>query len=181
MNSEKKLVKKILKGKKKAINEFYQQYSRSLFSFIKKRVKTTEDAEDILQETLVSALNSLPNFRFRSSLFSWLCAIARHEIADFYRKQKIKTVLFSKMPFLEGIANQALNPEERYLRHELEKEMSSAFQQLSEGFSKILRLKYIDGSSMRTIAKKLKITVKAVESRLTRARKNFRKIWQKNH
>ena len=133
-----------------------------------------------VQETFISALNSLPNFKFKSPLFSWLCAIARHEIVDFYRKQKIKTILFSKMPFLEEIHDQALGPEGKHLKQELQKEIKTVFKQLSEGYSKILRLKYIDGLSMKAIAKRMAITVKAVESRLGRARKQFARKWREN-
>ena len=178
---EKELVKKILSGNKKAINFFYKKYKNPLFSFILKRCQNGDDGEDILQETLTSALNSLPNFRFKSPLFSWLCGIAKHEVVDFYRREKIKTVLFSRLPILENMASEALGPEGNTLKQELKKEIKEVFYQLSEGYWKILRLKYIEGLSMKAIAKKLKITVKAVESRLTRARNNFKKIWQENH
>lgn len=178
--TEKDLVAKILQGNKKAVNQFYRKYQRPLFSFVRKRVKSNQDTEDIVQETLVSALNSLPNFKFKSSLFSWLCAIARHETVDFYRKQKIKTILFSKMPFLEEVADQALGPEGKQLRRELQQEIKTVLKQLSEGYFKILRLKYIDGLSMKVIAKKMAITVKAVESRLSRARRQFAQKWQEN-
>ena len=50
---------------------------------------------------------------------------------------------------------------------------------LSEGYSRILRLKYIDNLSMKEIGTKLELTVKAVESRLTRARLAFVKEYAK--
>lgn len=178
MDSEKNLVEKILKGDQKAINFFYKKYRASLFTFVSKKTRNRQDAEDIVQEALVSALNSLPNFKFKSSLFSWLCAIANHETADFYRREKIKTILFSKAPILEEIADQALGPEGKHLKKELKEEIKNVFKQLSEGYSQILRLKYIERLSMKAIARKLKTTVKAVESKLTRARKKFKKLWR---
>lgn len=181
MDKEEILVKKILENNERAVNQFYNKYKPPLYSFIRKRVSDNQDIEDILQQTLFAALNSLPNFRFRSSLFSWLCAIAHHEIVDFYRKKKLKTILFSKIPFLKEAVDKALKPEERYLRYELQKEIKNVFSQLSEGYSKILRLKYIEEFSMKEIAQRLKTTIKAVESRLTRARKKFKTIWQENH
>jgi RNA polymerase sigma-70 factor, ECF subfamily len=181
MNKEKKLVKQVLTGNKKAIEKFYYKYQKPLLSFIRKRVKNNRDAQDITQETLISGLNSLPNFNFNSSIFSWLCAIAKHEIADFYRKQKLKTIVFSKIPALEPWADQALGPQGEYLKDELKEEIKTVLENLSEGYSKILRLKYIEGMTMKKIGKKLSITAKAVESRLYRARKKFRIAWQKKH
>jgi len=177
---EKKLVKKILAGNQEAVDCFYRQYQKPLLSFVQKRSQTVSDAQDIVQEAFISALNSLPNFKFQSPLFSWLCAIARHETADFYRRKKIKTVLFSRLPILEQLASQALGPEGKVLKQELKKEIVAVLQQLSEGYSKILRLKYIEGLPVKDIARRLKTTAKAVESRLTRARRRFKKIWQKN-
>ncbi len=178
---EKKLVKQVLTGDKEAIEKFYNEYKKPLLSFVTKRVKNNRDAQDIVQETLISGINSLPNFNFNSSLFSWLCAIAKHETADFYRKRKLKTIIFSKMPFLQNWADESLGPQGEYLKDELKDEIKNVLENLTEGYSKILRLKYIEGMTMKKIAKKLSITAKAVEMRLYRARKKFRKAWQENH
>ncbi len=181
MNKEKQLVKQVLSAEKSAIDRFYNKYQKPLLSFVNKRVKNRRDAQDIVQETLISGLNSLPSFNFNSSLFSWLCAIAKHETADFYRKKKLKTIVFSKLPFLKDWADDALGPQGEYLKDELKEEIIAVLENLTEGYSKILRLKYIEGLSMKAIAEKLSITAKAVDSRLYRARKKFKKAWKKNH
>lgn len=178
---EKELVKKILAGEKGAVSFFYKRYKKPLFSFILKRCQSRDDGEDIFQETITSALNSLANFKFKSSLFSWLCGIAKHEVVDFYRREKIKTILFSRLPILENLASQALGPEGKTLKRELKKEIITVLQELGEGYFKILRLKYVEELSVKIIAKKLRITAKAVESRLTRARNKFKKTWQRSH
>ncbi len=176
---ERELVNQILAGSRKAKKKFYQRYKDSLLTVVERKAKSKKDAQDIVQETFISSLNSLPNFEFRSSLFSWLCSIAHHETVDYYRKQKLKTVLFSKFPFLKDWADEALGPEKEYLKEELKEEVKNVLNQLSEGYEQILRLKYIEGLSMKAIAKRLKITTKAVESRLYRARKRFKHLWQK--
>lgn len=176
--NKKQLVKQILNGNEKAKKKFYQEYKHSLLTVVERKAKNKKDAQDIVQETFISALNSLPNFEFRSSLFSWLCSIAHHETVDYYRKEKLKTILFSKFPFLKDWTDEALGPEGEYLKEELKQEIKNVLNELSEGYEKILRLKYIEGLSMKAIGKRLKITTKAVESRLYRARKKFKKIWQ---
>lgn len=177
--SEKALVEKILQGEKKAINSFYKTYKAKLLAFISQKVADKKDAEEILHDTFISALDSLPLFKFNSSLFTWLCSITRHEIADFYRKKKIKTIVFSHFPFLEKLVDQALSPELAMEEKELKQKISRTLRSLSEGYSQILRLKYIEGLSMAQISQKLGKTVKAVESKLFRARLAFQKEYGK--
>jgi len=148
-----------------------------LKKYVFSKVSDFKDAEEILQETLISAHESYPFFKAKSSFFTWICSIANHEIADFYRKRKIKTLLFSHFPFLENIVLQALTPDENLEKQEIRKEVKKVLSDLSEGYSQILRLKYYHGMSVIEIAQKLKTTVKAVESRLSRAREAFRRNW----
>ena len=162
---------------KKAVEVLYQRYSKRLLGFILTKVDDPKDAQEILQDTFLSALDSLPLFSGKSSFFTWLWGIAKHEIADFYRKRKIKTLLFSRLPILENLATQALGPEEELLEAEIKKQIKVVFRKLSEGYQKILRLKYIEGQRLIEIAQKLGISYKAAESRLNRARMAFRKIW----
>ncbi len=156
---------------------FNQKIVSQLNRFIAGRVKEKEDREEILQETLISAFQSLPNFSHRSSFSVWLCGIAKHEIGDFYRKKKIKTILFSHLPFLEKLADQALGPEEILMEKELKSKAKRILGKVTEGYRVVLRLKYIEGNSVSQIAQRLAISAKAVESRLSRARTAFKVAW----
>jgi RNA polymerase sigma factor (sigma-70 family) len=151
-----------------------------LRKYLAGRLQNSDDAEEIFQETLISVTQSLPTFQGTSSFFTWVCGIANHEIADFYRKKKIKTFLFSNFPFLENIVSEALGPEEKLLEQEIKKEVKDSLEKLSKGYSLILRLKYYNCLSMQEIAAQMGITVKAVESRLSRARLAFRLEWLRN-
>ena len=158
----------------------YQKYQPRLSKFISQRVDNPQDVEEILQETLISANDCLALYSGRSSFFTWLCGIARHEIADFYRKKKIKTILFSRFPWLGGLASEALGPEQMLLREEAAEKVQRVLAGLSEGYQQVLRLKYYQGLSVKQIARQLNETVKTIESRLTRARKAFAKAFVTN-
>lgn len=176
---EKILIEKIIKGDQKATRDFWKIYKPPLKKFVSLRVDSPEDIDDIVQDTLTDALLALPRFSFKSRLFTWICGIARHEIADFYRKKKIKIILFSRFPFLETLAHHSLGPEGKALESELKQQIKEVLNQLSEGYRQILQLKYIEELTLKQIASLLKITPKAVESKLTRARKAFRRAWQR--
>lgn len=171
---EKTLVEKIIRNDQKATKKLYRNYQQRLRNYIKGRVDNSEDVEEILQDTFISAINSLANFNFKCSVSSFLFAIARHEIADFYRKKKIKTVLFSKFPFLETIADKALTPEEEALKQELKKEIKLVLDQLRPKYKRVLKLKYYYSHSVKEIARRMNSTPKAIESLLTRARGRFK-------
>lgn len=151
------------------------EYRQRLMKLVARKVGDWQDVEEIVQDSLISALDSLAGFKGEASLFTWLGGIARHEIADFYRRKKIKQIVFSKLPFLEKLVSEALGPELAYQELETKRKILKTLKNLSEGYREILRLKYIDDLSMRQIARKLDITIKAVESRLSRARLAFQK------
>ena len=154
-----------------------QELRQRLIRFVSRRVVDPQDIEDIVQDTLISIFDSLPLFKSQSSFLTWAFSIAKHEIADFYRKKKIKQIVFSKLPFLKELVSEALGPELAYQELETKRRIVKTLKNLSEGYRRVLRLKYIDGLSMRDIAARLGITVKAVESRLSRARLAFQKVY----
>lgn len=167
------LVQQLLAGSKQAVRKYYQTYSKQLRSFIATQVHNREDAEEILQDTLLSALDSLALFSGRSKFFTWLCSIARHEIADYYRRKRIKTVVFSKLPFVERFVSRALQPDAAFLRREYELRVKQALGTLLPHYRKVLELKYMDGLSVKEISKQMGMSFKACESVLTRARRAF--------
>lgn len=159
------------------MRDFYQKYYQSVRGFVAKKIDDENTVEELTNDIMLAAYNSLPNFNGECSEFSFICAIAQHRIIDYYRKKKLKTVLFSTNPIFEEIADQAISPERDALKNELKEEIKKTWAELSEGSQKILRLKYIKGWKTTKIAKLLNISAKALESRLFRARKEFQHSW----
>jgi RNA polymerase sigma-70 factor, ECF subfamily len=62
------------------------EYGDYLFGFAFSRVRNEATAEDLVQETLLSAIQSVNNFEEKSTEKTWLCGILKHKIIDFYRK-----------------------------------------------------------------------------------------------
>lgn len=145
--------------------------------FVQKKIDDPDVVEELTHDILMAGYNSLPTFKKDCSEFSWLCGIAKHKIIDYYRKKKIKTILFSSCPIFEEIADKALTPERDCLKNELKGEIKKTFKEMGEGYKKILRLKYIEGWKIEQIAEKMQLSVKAVESRLMRAKVKFRDNW----
>lgn len=163
------------------MDEFYNKYFRLINGYVRKQIDDDEIAPELTNTILLSAWNSLPYYEGKASQKNWIMGIAKHKISDFFRKKKIKTVLFSAIPRLEDIADKSIGPEGESLKTELKQEIKEVLDELSEGYSKILRLKYIEGLRNTEIAKKLSQSYKAVESKLARARAKFRKIYERKN
>jgi len=174
---DQKIINGVLRGDEFWLRKFQQKYRKRLLHFVLQKIGRYQDAEEIVQDALLGAIYSLPSFLGNSSFWSWLCAIAKHEIADFYRKKKIKEILFSHLPGLGVIVSEALSPELALEEKEIKKKIVRCFLSLTEGYREILRLKYIDGLSLRQVAHRLRKSAKAVEMRLRRARLAFVRSW----
>jgi len=159
------------------MKNYYQEYQLGLKKYISQKIDDDGVVEEITNDVMLAAINSEKKFEKRCSDFSWLCSIANHKIIDFYRKKKIKTILFSVSPMFEEIADKALTPERDVLKNELKEEIKQTFKEMKKGYQKILRLKYIEGWKVKEIAGVMNVSIKAVESKLIRAKKEFRETW----
>jgi len=110
-------------------------------------------------------------------LQTWLYKIAHNNVVDFYRKKKIKSVLFSQAPFLEILAQEISQPEFQYEKDKLHENIESAFASLSAKNREILTLHYEKNVPVKEISLLLNLSFKATESLLFRARKSFIKAY----
>jgi RNA polymerase sigma-70 factor (ECF subfamily) len=64
-------------------------YGDYLYSFCLQRVNHAQTAEDLVQETLVSAIKARDSFKGQSAEITWLVAILKNKITDYYRKKDV--------------------------------------------------------------------------------------------
>lgn len=159
------------------MEELVNKYQKSIAGFVRQKIGDEGVVEELTQDILLAAYKAMPNFNGKCSEFSFVCSIAKHKITDYYRKKKLKTILFSVNPKFEEIAQEALTPERDVLKEELKKEIFKTIKELRADYGKILRLKYVEDWKSSQIAKTMKLSLKAVESRLIRARKQFQNLW----
>lgn len=160
-------VKKLREGNELVVLQWYKTFEKPLLRFILTKVSIRPDAQELCQNTFLSCLESLPLFKQNSSLWTWMCSIARHEIADYFRKKYAKRVL-QMIPFAD-----AMLPEQLGTMHDVSFAVRGALKKLSSRDQELLLLKYVDGKSVKVIAHLLGVSLKSVESSLYRARKAF--------
>lgn len=177
MTDEKQLVTAILEGKEAALWKFYRYYSPRLLTFIRRKIENENDAEEILQDSLLATIEGLRDFSFRCSLLTFVCAITMHKIIDFYRKKKLKNIVFSRIKDIESLVFTLVGPENALDEELVKQKIKAVFGRLNPTYRLILELKYIQGYTVTEIADKLAISFKSAESQLFRARKAFVQIY----
>jgi RNA polymerase sigma factor (sigma-70 family) len=123
-------------SEEKNITETIKAYSKRLFGFIKQRVATDEDAEDILQEVFYQLAG---NTKPVDQLSSWLFTIARNKITDSYRKKKTELLddLFfnddeDEIGWNEILFSESTDPETEYVRGIFWSNLDEALNELPE-------------------------------------------------
>jgi len=172
------LIKRIVTGESSAAVEFYHLYSGKILSYLSKRVQQ-EDAKELTNDVFLEAIDSLAFLKKKESVMSWLYTIARNKTVDFYRKRKIKSILLSKMPFLEIIESELNQPEFQYEKNRIRDNIEKTLRTLSDKYQKILRLHYEEKISIKKIAPIFNLSFKATESMLFRARQKFKKEYER--
>lgn len=172
------LVKGILEGDPRAIKSFYDIYMPKIAKYFSYRLPEGEDIEAFTNDVLLDAVDALPLFKDKSSFSTWLYKIAHNKLVDFYRKKKIKSILISKIPFLNIVAQEVYEPEFQLEKNKIRDNIEDVLRNLSQKYRNILKMHYEEQKSIKEIATALDLSPKAAESLLFRARKKFQETYE---
>ena len=152
------------------ISSTIKTYSRQLFGFIKQRVATNEDAEDILQDVFYQfADNEEPI----TQVTGWLYKVARNKITDSYRKQKLPLIedLQPATASEEGFDWKEImlatddTPETSYIRNLFWDELQLALDELPAEQRDVFVLNEMEGVPFKDIAEETGVSVATLISR----------------
>ena len=172
------IIKRILTGDPRAVETFYQHYSPGILRYLKGKLPREEDAQEILNDVFLDAIDELQTLKEQSNVKSWLYQIAHNKMVNYYRKKKIKSLLFSQFPYLQIVAQEFHQPEFQLEKRELKLRLQLALQKLSQKYQQILHMHYIEELPVKIISMRLNLSFKATESRLYRARQQFIKYYE---
>ncbi len=181
--TESELVREMLAGKERAFNAFFADFFPRVYRFVLPRVQAdVEAAKEVVQATLVKAIRNLGQFRGEAALFSWVCQIARHQIADYLRAERRyadRVVPIDERPevmaALESLAAPASDqPQEKYSSEETRRLVQAVLDRLPGRYGDVLEWKYVEGRSVEEIGERLGVGHTAAQSLLARARTAFR-------
>ena len=141
-----------------------------VFSFVMKKVKDENDADEITVNVFSKVLNKLdlydPSFQFKT----WILTIAQNTVIDFWRRKKRENE--DSTDNFDDFKDQfARSPEELLISEEDQKQILAVIESLDRNYQDIIRLRFFEEKSIKEIAEELNLTVANTKVRIMRAKK----------
>ena len=179
------LVRQAKAGDLDASEALASRYERRIYSLALRMLRQEQDAEDVTQQTFLSALEHLSGFRGEASFSTWLLRIATHAALKVIRKRKgLDTVSLEEatepggdhdhIPHPEYIADWRQSPERLVRSNEVRRLLDDALDQLDEKHRAVFLLRDVEGLSVKETAAALDLSEANTKVRLLRARLQLR-------
>jgi len=183
--SDSELVARAKAGELAAFEALTNRYEQRVYSLALRMLRHEQDAEDVTQQTFLSALENLSGFRGEASFATWLLRIATHAALKVIRKQKgLDTVSLEEMtepadgydaiPHPEYIADWRQSPEQLVHQNETRRLLDDALASLDEKHRLVFLLRDVEGLSVKETAAALGLSEANTKVRLLRARLQLR-------
>ncbi len=143
----------------KTIKSTIQTFGKKLFGFIRGKVRSNEDAEDILQDVWYQ-LSSFGNLEDIENVSAWLYQVARNKVTDLYRKKKTDNLEGYEFTDSEGemmfkeilLLDDSQNPELALFKEAFWNELEKALNQLPENQREVFVLNELEDLTLQQIA-----------------------------
>jgi RNA polymerase sigma-70 factor (ECF subfamily) len=179
------LVRRAKAGHLDAFEALATRHEQRVYSLAMRMLRQAEDAEDVTQETFLSALENLDGFRGEASFSTWLLRIASHAALKIIRKRKGLEMIsleaatetsdqYDSVPHPEFIADWRQSPEQLVQKHEIQRLLDEALGRLDEKHRLVFLLRDVEGLSVRDTAEALGLSEANTKVRLLRARLQLR-------
>lgn len=143
-------------------------HNERLEKFAYKLTRNESDAQDLVQSTLLRAIEKKELFREGSNLYSWLSKIMYNMFVSAYRRKTKFETQYDPEPYIEKQSLEASQD----VKMEFQ-DVNIAMNKLSDDHKEILVMVCVQGMQYAEVSKRLNIPVGTVRSRLSRARENL--------
>lgn len=164
MYNEKELIEGCIKGDRKSQQRLYESFSKAMYVVGLRYSKSTQEAEDILQEAFIKVFQNIGKFRGDCKLGSWVKRIVINTALNY---QRSKLYLF---PMVDVDDLQIYHEGDFVLSEYHFKELLKVIQGLPSGCQVVFNLFAIEGYSHKEIAELLKISEGTSKSQYSRAK-----------
>ena len=175
---DKTLVKRAAAGDDPAFTAIMRKYKVPLYRFALRHMGDADDAEDIVQDSFVAMHRNLARFNPKYKFSTWAFQIAMNKCRDLGRKRKTRSFIQRITPATEMKITQIQtdeNPEDMIDGKRRLEATQAAIAALPENLKSPLILCTLENMSQKQAAEILKISPKAVETRIYRARAQLQK------
>lgn len=166
------LLQRARSGDAPALEALLERHEAQIYRFGVKMCRDTEDAKDVLQDTLLAMARGVRDFRGASSISTWLYTIARSYCIKKRRRSKYAPTQELSLETDDAalLVDPARDPEEALAGREVEQALEHAIAALAPMYREVLLLRDVEGLTAAEVAEVVGVNVVAVKSRLHRAR-----------
>jgi len=165
-------------GDRSAFDWLIQRHLKGIYNLILRMLSgDREAAEDLAQDTFLSAFRSLPSFRRECRVSTWLHRIAVNKVLNHRSRRRLQTVEPSRNPDPPALdlPDPQPGPAERLQQSEMQGQLQQAVSQLPESLRLVFVMRELQHKGYDEIAEVLDTTPEAVRVRLHRAKKELLK------
>jgi len=182
--SQEALIKRAQAGDQDALEMLFSNLSPGLYQTALRLVGTPEEAEDVLQEGMLSAYRNLRRFEGRSQFSTWLTRIVINAALMRLRSRRSRPAVSlderlaedDEMTFADQFPDSAPSPEQVVARRELEDLLRRNLKTLSPVLRSAFILREMEGFSTEEAAEELGISQGTLKARLHRAKRQLSRL-----
>ena len=171
----KEIVGRARNGSSEDFQKLYNLFSKAVYNFIWRLIGSSEDAEDLTQDTFLKVHSELKNLREPSQFKFWLYRIARNEVYQKLRRSQRATEVSiddSNTGPYNFVTSDSLgvDPEKQYLSRELHEVIAKALRAMSPKYRDVFVLAVLEKMSYEDITKIVGRSLLSVKTDIYRAR-----------
>jgi RNA polymerase sigma-70 factor (ECF subfamily) len=179
-----RLIAECLQGDTAAFGVLVRRYQERLYNTVYRLVGNAEDSYDVVQESFLSAYQSLDSFKGDSLFFTWLYRIAVNTAISLKRKQRAVVSIDAGRNGEQGIEppdpSELSRPGHAMEQAEQGRRIQEALARLSPEHRAVLVMKDMEGQKYEIMAEVLEVPIGTIRSRLHRARLELRELLEKD-
>jgi len=159
-----------LEGDRGAQHKLYNLYAKAMYNICYRMTNDSDEAQDVLQESFISAFNSLSTYRGTASFGAWLKRIVVNKSINHIRSRRLDLV---PLDDIEPVSEDEISDKELYLDIE---RIKSSIELLPDGYRIVFSLYLLEGYDHKEIGQILSISESTSKSQYNRAKAKLRKL-----
>lgn len=167
MSDDQELLRRVAQSDQTAMRELYWRYHDTAFGFIMSRGADHAEAADVVHDTMLEVWRSASKYSGKSSVKTWMFAIARKKLVDRYRKNS-RLVLTDSTP---DTPDDAPDPEAIAISLGESGRVRACLEGLKEDHRTAIRLAFYEDLSYDEISEVEEVPVGTVKTRIFHAKK----------
>jgi RNA polymerase sigma-70 factor (ECF subfamily) len=172
-SSDKALIARIVDRDQTAMRALFARYRTPLYRWLLRIVGDKALAEDLVSEVFIDVWRQASSFEGRSSVSTWLLAIARYKALSARRRRREEQL---DMELAESICDPAGDPETVLQEKDQGECLAQALRKLPEDHRHVIDLVYYHGKAVREVSEILRIPESTVKTRMFYARRKLARL-----